>query len=166
MFTPGSRGCAYKTASGRGKWPNRDPLTEDGFGIMLDGKSSVFLLPLLRQSGYQLDLYDFVQNNSVNRYDPSGLCPVSAPPVPPDPCPGFESQWNDPLIKGGKRVIPPLPGAIPALCLGAATICFESCTEKYGSAADFEDGKSQSSPACLKKCNQDCAKKWLECNKR
>lgn len=30
MFTPGSRACAYKTASGRGNWPNRDPLEEQG----------------------------------------------------------------------------------------------------------------------------------------
>jgi hypothetical protein len=31
MFTPGSRVCAYKTASGRGEWPNRDPIGEPGF---------------------------------------------------------------------------------------------------------------------------------------
>ena len=24
MFTPGSRGCVYKTVSGRHEWPNRD----------------------------------------------------------------------------------------------------------------------------------------------
>jgi hypothetical protein len=30
MFTPGSRACGYKTASGLGKWPNRDPLQEKG----------------------------------------------------------------------------------------------------------------------------------------
>ncbi len=31
MFMPGSRGCAYKTVSGRHEWPNRDPLGEPGF---------------------------------------------------------------------------------------------------------------------------------------
>ncbi len=30
MFTPGLRACAYKSASGLGKWPNRDPLGEEG----------------------------------------------------------------------------------------------------------------------------------------
>jgi hypothetical protein len=34
MFTPGSRGCAYKTVSGRHEWPNRDPLKENGFNSL------------------------------------------------------------------------------------------------------------------------------------
>jgi len=37
MFTPGSRTCAYKTASGLGKWPNRDPKGELGFILLKDG---------------------------------------------------------------------------------------------------------------------------------
>jgi hypothetical protein len=51
MFTPGSRGCAYKTASGLGKWPNRDPIGERG----------------------GLNLYGFVGNNPVNATDLLGL---------------------------------------------------------------------------------------------
>jgi hypothetical protein len=51
MFTPGSRTCAYKTASGLGKWPNRDPIQELG----------------------GLNLYDYVYNDPINGFDPLGL---------------------------------------------------------------------------------------------
>src|SRR5277367_2126857 len=34
MFTPGLRACAYKTASGRHEWPNKDPLGEPGFELV------------------------------------------------------------------------------------------------------------------------------------
>jgi len=57
MFTPGSRGCGYKTVSGRHEWPNRDPLGEFG--------------------GF--DLYEFVGNTPVDLYDPDGLLPPSNP---------------------------------------------------------------------------------------
>jgi len=50
MFTPGSRACAYRTASGRAKWLNRDPIEERG-GI---------------------NLYGFVANNPVNWIDSDG----------------------------------------------------------------------------------------------
>ena len=51
MFTPGSRACAYKTASGRHEWPNQDPIQERG-GI---------------------NLYGYVGNDPVNFSDPFGL---------------------------------------------------------------------------------------------
>jgi hypothetical protein len=51
MFTPGSRACAYRTASGRAKWLNRDPIEEEG-GI---------------------NLYGFVGNSPINAVDVNGL---------------------------------------------------------------------------------------------
>jgi len=51
MFTPASRACAYRTASGRAKWPNRDPIGEKG-GV---------------------NLYGFAENNPVNQMDLLGL---------------------------------------------------------------------------------------------
>ena len=49
--TPGSRGCAYKTASGRHEWPNRDPMSELN----------------------DINLYRFVYNNANFWIDPFGL---------------------------------------------------------------------------------------------
>ena len=51
MFTPRSRACIYKNASGQGKWPNRDPIGEQG----------------------GLNLYGYVYNNPVSYVDPFGL---------------------------------------------------------------------------------------------
>jgi len=51
MFTPGSRGCGYKTVSGRHEWPNRDPIQEFG----------------------GLNLYAYVFNNPINWIDLYGL---------------------------------------------------------------------------------------------
>ena len=51
IITPGSRGCGYKTVSGRHEWPNRDPLVEQG----------------------GLNLYGFAGNDSIDNNDPLGL---------------------------------------------------------------------------------------------
>ncbi|OQC73393.1 MAG: hypothetical protein BWX44_01504 [Spirochaetes bacterium ADurb.Bin001] len=56
MFTPGSRACGYRTASGRAKWPNRDPLEEQG-GV---------------------NLYAFVANNGINRIEYLGFFSIEA----------------------------------------------------------------------------------------
>ena len=53
----GCRVCGYKTASGRGKWPNRDPIGEMGC----------------------INLYSFVRNDPCDLYDPLGLLPPSNP---------------------------------------------------------------------------------------
>src|SRR5271155_1617756 len=55
MFTPGSRTCAYKTASGLGKWLNRDPKRELGF---MQLNSSLNLPPLIYE---KLNLYPVIQ---------------------------------------------------------------------------------------------------------
>jgi len=65
MFTPGSRACGYRTASGRAKWPNCDPLGEAGFELLRGGDPDLF--------GDGPNRYHFVGNNPVNRTDPFGL---------------------------------------------------------------------------------------------
>jgi hypothetical protein len=57
ISTPGFGPCAYKTASGRPKWPNRDPLGEKG-GI---------------------NLYRFVRNEPISNIDPNGHIPIAIP---------------------------------------------------------------------------------------
>lgn len=61
-----NRPCAYKTASGIPLWPSRDPIEEQG----------------------GLNLYGFVGNDGVNRYDLLGMmirlhsCAADTPPIP------------------------------------------------------------------------------------
>ena len=71
MFTPGSRACAYKTASGRGNWPSIDPINEAGFKLCA-GRGNGF---------YSIDeknLYGFLGNAPLDYYDANGLNPVAA----------------------------------------------------------------------------------------
>ncbi len=63
MFTPGLRGCAYKTASGRYEWPNRDPIQERG----------------------KINLYEYVGNNPESRIDSLGLTDAVSTPRPKCP---------------------------------------------------------------------------------
>ena len=66
MFTPGSRTCGYRTASGLGKWLSRDPIGERG-GI---------------------NFYSFVANFPVSRYDLLGLTiPGTCAEAFPNSCP-------------------------------------------------------------------------------
>jgi len=72
MFTPGSRACAYRTASGRAKWPNRDPLGDEAFFTLhTQGKSRSerrqFRAEALKP------LYVFVGNTPINAIDAFGL---------------------------------------------------------------------------------------------
>jgi hypothetical protein len=65
MFTPGSRACAYRTASGRAKWPNRDPINEPGFNLLI-GSQDAF------NFDEEKNLYAFVHNDPLNKIDPDG----------------------------------------------------------------------------------------------
>jgi hypothetical protein len=73
MFTPASRACAYRTASGRAKWPNRDPLGEPGFEVLRGEESFI--------EGDGPNLYQFAVNDPVNEFDVLGL--FVPPPAPP-----------------------------------------------------------------------------------
>ena len=78
MFTPGSRVCAYKTASGRGEWPNRDPLnTLVDFDARVDfledsGLSEDTAVSLADQPQVSTD-YIFANNCSISKWDFLGL---------------------------------------------------------------------------------------------
>ena len=56
IITPGSRGCGYKTVSGRHGWLNRDPIQELG----------------------GLNLFDYVGNKPISLIDPLGYCDYNA----------------------------------------------------------------------------------------
>ena len=61
----GCRACGYKTASGRSKWLNRDPLGEPGFEVLQRGLADVL--------GDGPNLYAYVKNDPTDRMDPRGL---------------------------------------------------------------------------------------------
>lgn len=67
----GLRACGYKTASGRAKWPNRDPLSEEAFF------QSYSLIDSTRDSALAEEalspLYVFARNDGINRFDKTGL---------------------------------------------------------------------------------------------
>ncbi len=104
MFMPGSRECAYKTASGRHEWPNRDPL---GDKIRMDlawlkrAKAIAILhLPFRPLEALEYpNLYEFAYNEPSSVADALGLIairptgpvypPPSPHPTPPRPGTGF-----------------------------------------------------------------------------
>jgi hypothetical protein len=70
MFTPGSRACAYKTASGRGEWPNQDPINELGFNLLIQSRHAF-------NWDEEKNLYGFVGNSPAGSVDPYGLLSLS-----------------------------------------------------------------------------------------
>ena len=126
MFTPGSRACAYRTASGRAKWPNRDPLGEVG--------------------GF--NLYGFVGNNAIQFHDPLGLAPVFGPgpfPVwPPDGKPP-----RNPIPAPRLDPDDTVPGDFSGIALCQRPLREEDCKDKvlnkcgqgHKFLAQFSDGK-------------------------
>ena len=100
MFTPGSRGCAYKSASGLGKWPNHDPLGELGFGVLIAG-----LQPYLASGGMSDDNIERMNRLSNEPGGPNlyGFC-ANAPVTKIDRL-GLDYSWGSP---GG---FPSSPGA-------------------------------------------------------
>jgi hypothetical protein len=98
MFTPGLRACAYKSASGLGKWPNRDPIGEAGFELV--AARPEWRAAILRQRMFAmlktlqitksswpnhqenanlgtlslpLNVYAFCQNDPIIQFDQNGL---------------------------------------------------------------------------------------------
>jgi len=82
MFTPGSRACAYRTASGRAKWPNRDPLGDLGFDMRNQllsftgnqaNRRPYSQTYVIIEQWEGANLYGFVYNNPVLWVDAYGL---------------------------------------------------------------------------------------------
>jgi hypothetical protein len=66
--------CGYKTASGRSKWPNRDPLGEPGAEVVVShGRSGIQLAELTSVAS----LYAFVANDPADKIDRDGRQPYS-----------------------------------------------------------------------------------------
>ena len=114
MNTPGSRACAYKSASGLGKWPNQDPIGEKGFQTLQQVspdeailQRSIGLVQAMMQ-GHLMpsdltahssgeNLYSFVRNNAINHIDLLGLedCPCTKAPSLPSNSSACDSYGNE-----------------------------------------------------------------------
>jgi hypothetical protein len=101
MFMPGSRTCGYKTASGLGKWLNRDPIEEWG--------------------GY--NLYEMTDNNPVNEFDPLGLDGAAAAAAWGE---GLDWAGGAELAGGGPEDPAADAAALAALLAGAAAAGYEA----------------------------------------
>ena len=108
MFTPGSRTCAYKAASGRGKWPNRDPLGDGGSTVydqMPKRRTFQDFLKIQRQP----NMYEFVANDPITAIDSLGLQSWMGPGYGALPTPTFPGPttpptpppWNTPPFPPG-----------------------------------------------------------------
>lgn len=91
----GSRGCRYKTASGRLKWPNRDPINEAGFNAAARNVGN-------SDPNQELNLYAFVFNSPNGFIDSDGLSgTIAVPWRPPIPLPPVTLPgWAPPVAAG------------------------------------------------------------------
>ena len=97
MFTPGSRACAYKTASGRHEWPNRDPIGELGFETLHLVMEPLFVRKLLL--GINEPQMPFLLANVIESASPAdaSFAAVSVSGSmfsPPNPLAGFLNSPN------------------------------------------------------------------------
>jgi hypothetical protein len=104
----GSEPCAYKSASGRSKWPNRDPIDEIGFEILHHrSNKSLWLFTELRQNN-ALTAYGFVSNDPLGLFDAFGLCDDN------DACEEAETAFADASAALGAAILTGDPLAIVA----------------------------------------------------
>lgn len=115
MFTPGSRTCAYKTASGLGKWPNRDPILEAAFQYGFYTKNPNFL-----DDAEDGNEYLFVQNNPLNKYDFLGLCDNPVKSGPPQYSQGWWKTWLHHPFPGVRLPFPPEKASFTLTCPSSA----------------------------------------------
>jgi hypothetical protein len=145
MFTPGSRACAYRTASGRAKWPNRDPLGElagEPEETEFGEESPFETVPII-------SLYAFGPNSPINGFDRDGEIwgkvikellkkflkpkpPKPPTPRPPQKPPGKPPGKRDPSKPDSKRTCKLIRASPPGSTLNpgckACWLCTYQCT--------------------------------------
>jgi hypothetical protein len=166
----GCGGCGYKTASGRGKWPNRDPIGDRG--------SLVFLLPTppLMRTGIpsyaetinisadgvgQIDanLYEFVANDALSNVDPNGLWQWGWPPwgkPKPKPPPLKPTQPSLPVCPPGTP-----PGLGCSLTTKDIVECNDCCTKNFRNAEAKHFFQGPANLAEFEACKNACIDKYL-----
>ena len=135
MFTPGSRACGYKTASGLGKWPNRDPLGDAACVQLYLKDHHPELLTKHRLPVAEVavgpNLFEFDRNDPIDRIDDYGLCC--------DDSSLHRCKWS---------------------CLALGTGCAAVCTATTGGWGLFF---CVSACAALEHgCEDDCEKEWCK----
>jgi hypothetical protein len=136
--------CGYKTASGRSKWPNRDPLGEPGFEGLQTG-SGVQWVPTL-PTGEILqgpNSYSFVDNQPTINIDALGLIdipPQTPPPGPSSPGCAAAKKAAATAFKAWAAA-PPGPAKDAAMAVLTAAIAAET-------AACSPPPSSPNSPKC------------------
>ena len=138
MFTPGSRACAYKTASGRHEWLNRDPIGELG----------------------GLNLYGYVGNNPISFVDPNGLWKWYGNWGGPNWTGGNVGTWED-LVDNGITPKPPYPGQDE--CYEAHDKCHAACRDDFRGQCPE---KWKSAKMALGGCLRDCDRALSRCLKK
>jgi hypothetical protein len=137
-FSPVSRGCAYKPASGRLAWPSRDPLGELGFEILRLRKQQLHCNKSKLLEG--LNRYTFNFNNPVGLIDPDGLCSRPPKPKPGDPY----GCWG----AGNPKGLPIGGPAKPVNCLNIRSGCIQCCEDKFPITNSDPDGYG----SCIASC--------------
>jgi len=95
MFTPGSRACGYRTASGRAKWLSRDPIAENGgmaiYGFCLNSPiNAIDRLGLIGCFGFWTT--DLKLDFGLPRLTPIGVTVGTHDPLIPEPA-GSMFNW-------------------------------------------------------------------------
>jgi hypothetical protein len=124
MFTPGLLTCAYKTASGRREWPNRDPLS----GLSATTLGAVFRSPVEVTEGP--NLFKFSLNNPLYFVDSDGRSLLEFPyvigPTVADARVCAERiRWEVAPYCGGNLQAPDDPSCREAHCIASCRIARE-----------------------------------------
>jgi RHS repeat-associated protein len=121
--------CGYKTASGRRRWPNRDPL-----GI-----------------GGGINLYGFVGNDAVDRMDPDGRILFKMPDFSNDPNPKPDSYFCRVYMNALQNAQNNLQAAPNDVAIAARVAFYTAMVRRYcpGQKPPGGGGENQPSPVVV-----------------